>query len=300
MSGYAFYFQDDGADQITLLKNIKTGIESVSETSSNIEAGINLLTQKTPSRIISSRMLVLDSTVRDANTETFNPSFTLTQPITCAEDEYMTLSVLRFNAMHDWADIPENSQIQFQKAGGQPFTLTLGTYGKPPFNNIATAIKNAWILSGQGSGFTMDYNQNLGAYVIGYTSGLTMTVLTEDLARYMNVPYNIPIESVNNKITTGVLRAQKTVNLALCVSDVSAQTTTVFRNLNKNVLCQMPILSGSYILFNYRVYVENEQTMRITDKTINSLTFEYIDCASGLQIPLAESCLTLEINTYKI
>lgn len=284
---YSFYFQDDSNDQITLLKSIKTGIET--------------LTDKAPSRIVKSKMLVLDSTTRDANTSNYNPTFTLPSPITCGADEYMTLTVLRWNGFHDWADIPENSQISFQKQGQSAFTLTLATYGKPPFNNIAVAVKNAWILAGQGAGFTMDYNQNLGAYVIGYTSALTMTVLTEDLARYMNVPFNTPIPSINNKITTGILRAQKTINLALCVEGVSAQTPSLLRNSNtKTVLCHLPILSNSFILANYRSYVENEQALRITNQSISSLTLEYIDTATGLQVPVQEACLTLEVLTYKI
>lgn len=289
MSGYEWFYQDGASDSLTALNNINTGI--------------NKLLEKQPSRIVKSKVLVLDSSSKDANSTNANPTFTLPTPITCATDEYIQLTVLRWNGYHDWVDIPANSQIVFTKTGQAPITITLQTYGKPPINNLATAIYNRYIST--DSSFNIVYNQNLGSYIITFGVATTMTVLTPELAKYMNVAYNTPIASTNNQIITSPLRPQKTINVALCVGGVSPHSSGIMRStsgalINKNVLCHIPILSNSFILANYRSYVENEQALRVTDTNISSLTFQYVDTNTGQQVPVAETCLTLEANIYKV
>jgi hypothetical protein len=302
MSGYDFFFQADNSDQISLLKSIKTTILNQDATSSNIQTLLQTQTDKQPSRVVRSKCIVLDSQYKDVGSSNQNPSFTLPAPLTCGQDEYMTMAVMRWNAYNDFEDLPANSQITFQKGTNAPFTLTLSISGKPLTNNVSTAIKNAWILGGHGGGFDMTYGQNTGIYTISYTSQLTMRVLNADLARYMNVPFNQPIVSdASFKIYTGVLRQQKTINLALCVSGVNAYTPSVlYGTTGKNVLCHLPVLSNPFILANYRSYVENEQALRITDQSVSTLSFEYLDIATGQTVPIKESCLTLEVNIYKL
>lgn len=285
MDYYSWFMRDD-AEHTTLLQSINTTINQ-------------------QARLIKTQQLILDSSSKDASSNNTTPSFTFPTPITCGIDEYMTLTVLRWNGYHDWNDIPQNSQITFQKTGQAAVTLTLATYGKPPINNVATAIKNAWILAGLGAGFDMVYNQNRGCYILSFPVATTMTVLTQDLAKYMNVPFNTPITSVSNQIATAPVRAQKTINLALTVGGVTAYTSGLIRDasgslINKNVLCHIPILSNSFILANYRAYVESEQSLRITNTSISTLSFEYIDTYTGLQVPIAETCMALEIKTYKL
>lgn len=255
-------------------------------------------------QLIKTQQLILDSSSKDASSNNMTPSFTFPTPITCESDEYMTLTVLRWNGYHDWYDIPQNSQITFQRTGQQPVTITLTTYGKPLINNLATAIYNRYIATATDYGFNIVYNANLGCYIITFGTETTMTVLTPELAKYMNVPFNTPILSTNNQIITSPVRAQKTINVALIVIGVTAYSSGIIRDasgnlVNRNVLCHIPILSGSYILSNYRVYIENEQALRITDTSISSLTFEYVDTYTGLTVPLAETCTTVEVRTYK-
>ena len=137
-----------------------------------------------------------------------------------------------------------------------------------------------------------------------FGSETVMQVLTPDLARYMNVEANTKIVSVSNVIRTGVIHAQKTLNLALTLSGVTARQKSLMRDSNglltyKDLLCEIPILSGSYILANYRPYIEDEASVILNEKSISSIGFSYIDTRTGNNVPVTEHQCTLNIGIYK-
>lgn len=198
MSGYEWFYQSDQTDQVSLLQSIKTGIDSLAD--------------KEPSCIVSSKLLVLDSAYKTLGSNE-NPSYSI-DTISCLPDEYMTLTLLRANFYHDFPDIPANSQIRFTKTGQTPMTITLDRYGKVLINNLATAVYNKYHIPTADMLFDMTYDSSLGSYKLVFGTETTMEVLTEDLARYMNVAVNTPITSVNNVIYTNPVRPQKTINIA--------------------------------------------------------------------------------------
>lgn len=248
---------------------------------------------------IRSQIITLDSPYKDPTSSLETPNYILPQTIECQPDEYMTLTLQRANFYNDFHSIPEGSQIRFTKLGGTPMVITLARYGMLLIGNLATAIYNAYHTPSGDMGFNITYDTSLGVYKLTFGTASTMEILTPDLAKYMSMELNLIYHTVDNVIYSGVVRPQKTINIAIEIDNLSSHKPAVVCGQSRNVLCVVPVLSASYILANYRPYIEGEGVMRITNTSFNHLQFEFIDTYSGSNVPMKESHLCIQVDTYK-
>jgi hypothetical protein len=265
-----------------------------------LQADVAALKARVATKPVRTQLLVLDSAWKTAASANETPQYTLTTPITCGGDEYITLTLQRANFYHDFDDVPPNSQITFTKTGQAPFTITLDKSGKPLYGNLATLVYNKYHTAAGDASFNIVYDSTLGGFVMTFGATTTVSFPTDELARYFGYAPGTTVTSVANRIVTPPLRPQKTINVAVCLDNLTAASPALVANQYQTTLCVFPVLANPFLISNYRSYIESELAVKLTNKTINALQLRFIDTASGLTVPVKESHLTIELNVHKV
>jgi len=252
---------------------------------------------------VATQYISLDSTYKTPTSSNYAPIYNLPAPISCAQDEYIDITVQRLNFYNDITDVPEGSQITFTKTGGSPFTVTLAKYGKPLVGSLTALLTNAYRIPSGDAAFTCAYDSTSGGIIMTFSTQTTMSFPSgtgDDLARYLGYAPGDSITSASNKIQTPPLRPQKYINIALCAESLSALKPSYIANQWRTSLCIFPILANPYLLAMYRTYINREMSVRIREKFIQGIALRFVDTATGETVPVKEHHITLQIDTYKV
>jgi hypothetical protein len=283
MSAYEWFLAADNADVQALLASLNVTVQETAAT----------LIAKQPPTLKSSKLFVLNTANQTTvggtppQTPTFNsPSFSLGQAITCSASEYIQLNLLRFNTFVGWADFPTAS-----------ITFTTGTVattvsipgGKYTNGNLAVAVQNSYILTHPA--FTVKWSYSLNTFTFTFSTAHTITVSDASMQRSLGLAASST--TTNNVFVGAQGRPQIHNNINLKITGLTPLS-------GQSVLASMPVLAGQYTIMNWRPYIANEASMRITENTVSELSYELRDAKTNALVDCDESEIAIEVNVYRV
>jgi len=288
MSAYEWFLADDNADVQALLASLNVTVQETAAT----------LLAKQPPTLKSSKLFLLNTANQTTvggtppQTPTFNsPTFSLGQNITCSASEYIQLNLLRFNTFVGWADFPTAS-ITFT-TGTTSTTVSLPG-GKYTNGNLAVAIQNSYILTHPS--FTVKWSYSLNIFTFTFSTEHTITVSDANLQRSLGLASS----SSTTMISTTTHVKQSSQGRPQIYNNLNLRITGLTPLSGQPVIASMPVLAGQYTLMNWRPYIANEASMRITQNTVSELSYELRDAKTNVLVDCGESEIALEINVYRV
>lgn len=265
-------------------------------------------------RLLSTRHIFLSTAARDDGTS-YSPSFRVPpNVIQCSENQIIRITVIRWSCFIGWPNVHDsdpapNNYFTFKNLNTNVYTTVTLPPGNYPYSKIAKYINTAY------PDCACTYLSTTNKLQFQFTVPHALQLEGASYAILGFTPQDAALEDgvetdANNTITsTGILKGRATDRILISATSLNARQDGNYENITNGKLQMSPLLAAVTITaapYTYQNYINTtgeEMSLYITDRTIQTLSFEFRDGNTGELATFMEgydSDLVLKIDIFQV